>query len=98
MFDYNRAEATALLKSFQSHGLTFDESYMPTYQGINQKLWQSLERQEIKADVLRIRRFEQFLEAIEMTGSAEQLAVTYIEQLGLCTDLIDGAAGIIGCS
>ena len=95
LFDYNKAETTALLKSFQSLGLTFDESYMDTYRGINQKLWHSLERQEIKPDVLRVRRFELFLEAINMTGPAEQLSIAYIEQLGLCADLIDGAYEVL---
>lgn len=95
LFDYNRAETTALTKSFESLGLTFDEKYMPTYQSINQTLWHLLERQEIKADVLRVRRFEEFLEAIEMTGDPEQLAVTYIEQLGLCADLMDGAFEVL---
>jgi 2-haloacid dehalogenase len=95
LFDYNRAEATALVKSFQLYDLHFDESYMETYRRINQNLWHSLEKQEIKPEVLRVRRFEQFLEAIKMNGSAEQLAVTYIEQLGLCFDLIDGAYEVL---
>lgn len=97
LFDYNKAETMALLKSFESLGLTFDESYMPAYQSINQKLWQALERQEIKQDVLRIRRFELLLEAIQLTGpqDAEQLAITYIEQLGLCAELIDGAYDVL---
>ncbi len=95
LFDYNRAEATALVKSFQLYDLHFDESYMDTYRRINQNLWQSLEKQEIKPEVLRVRRFEQFLEAIQMNGSAEQLAITYIEQLGLCFDLIDGAYEVL---
>lgn len=95
LFDYDRAEVTALLKSFQLFGLAFDESYMDTYRTINQELWHSLERQEIKPDVLRVRRFELFLEAIGANGSAEQLAATYIQQLGLCFDLIDGAYEVL---
>jgi YjjG family noncanonical pyrimidine nucleotidase len=95
LFDYNRAEATALVKSFQLYDLHFDESYMDTYRTINQNLWHALEKQEIKPEVLRVRRFEQFLEAIKVAGSAEQLAVTYIEQLGLCFDLIDGAYEVL---
>lgn len=95
LFDYNRAESTALLKSFQSLGLPFDERHMDTYRRINQELWRSLERQEIKPDVLRVRRFELFLEAMEMTGPAEQLSVVYIQQLGLCSDLIEGAYEVL---
>jgi 2-haloacid dehalogenase len=95
LFDYNRAETVALLKSFQLFNLRFDESYMDTYRNINQDLWHALERQEIKPEVLRVRRFELFLEAIKMNASSEQLAGTYIEQLGLCFDLIDGAYEVL---
>lgn len=95
LFDYNKAETTALLKSFQLFNLRFDEGYMSTYRNINQDLWHSLERQEIKPDILRVRRFELFLEAIKMNASPEQLATTYIEQLGLCFDLIDGAYEVL---
>jgi 2-haloacid dehalogenase len=95
LFDYNKAETTALLKSFQLFNLRFDENYMSTYRSINQDLWHSLERQEIKPDVLRVRRFELFLEAIKMTASSEELANTYIEQLGLCFDLVDGAYEVL---
>lgn len=95
LFDYNKAETTALLKSFQLFNLRFDESYMNTYRNINQDLWHSLERQEIKPEVLRVRRFELFLEATKLNASSEQLATTYIEQLGLCFDLVDGAYEVL---
>lgn len=95
LFDYNRAETVALLKSFQLFNLRFEERYIDTYRSINQDLWRSLERQEIKPEVLRVRRFELFLESIKLTASPEQLASTYIEQLGLCFDLIDGAYEVL---
>src|SRR5258707_13133878 len=95
LFNYNKAEITALHKSFQLLGLTFDETYMDIYRRINQDLWHLLEKQEIKPEVLRVRRFEQFLEAIEMAGPAEQLSTVYIGQLGLCAELIDGAFEVL---
>ncbi len=95
LFDYNTAETTALLKSFQLFNLRFEEGYMDSYRRINQDLWHLLEQQEIKPEVLRVRRFELFLEDIKMTASVEQLAATYIEQLGLCFDLVDGAYEVL---
>ena len=97
LFDYNKAETTALLKTFESVGLTFDAKYMPIYQSINQKLWSELERQQIRQEVLRVRRFELLLETLALTSPAdpEQLSLVYIEQLGLCTDLVDGAFEVL---
>ena len=91
LFDYNLAESTALLNTFQLHGLPIDDASMEKYRKINHKLWRALERGEIKPDVLRVKRFEQFLDAMGVNGSPEELSASYVEQLGLRTDLIDGA-------
>ena len=95
LFDYNRAEATAFRKAFDLLKLQFQESYLDTYQTINRDLWQALERHEITPAVLRLRRFELLLEALQLAGSADALNVAYVEQLGLCTDLMDGAYEVL---
>jgi 2-haloacid dehalogenase len=95
LFDYNRAEATALKQTFHSLSLPFEDEYLGIYQQINQGLWQALERQEITQAALRNRRFELLMEAIQMTGSPEQMSSAYVEQLGICADLIDGAYEVL---
>lgn len=95
LFDYNRAEATAFRKTFEVLQFPFEESYLNAYQTINRSLWQALERHEITPAVLRVRRFELLLEALQLTGSADDLNVAYVEQLGVCTDLIDGAYEVL---
>jgi len=95
LFDYNRAEAAALQKAFALLSLQFKDGYLETYRQINHGLWQALERQEIKQDVLRVRRFELLLEALQLTGSSDHLSNAYVEQLGLCTELIDGAYDVL---
>ena len=95
LFDYNRAEATAFRNTLKALQFEYQESYLDTYQKINRELWSALERHEVTPAVLRLRRFELLLEALQLTGSAEDLNVTYVEQLGLCTDLIDGAYEVL---
>ena len=95
LFDYNRAEATAFRKAFEVLKFQFEDGYLNVYQQINSQLWQALERHEITPAVLRVRRFELLLEALQLTGSADDLNVAYVEQLGLCTDLIDGAYEVL---
>ena len=95
LFDYNRAEATALKQTFHSLSLPFEDEYLGIYQQINQGLWQALERQEITQAALRDRRFELLMEAIQMTGSPEQMSSAYVEQLGICADLIDRAYEVL---
>jgi YjjG family noncanonical pyrimidine nucleotidase len=95
LFDYNLAETTAFRKAFDLLKFEFEDSYLDAYQKINRELWKALERHEITPGVLRLRRFELLLEALQLSGSADELNVAYVEQLGLCTDLVDGAYGVL---
>jgi 2-haloacid dehalogenase len=95
LFDYIRAEATAFRSAFDLLQLQFEESYLGIYQKINTELWKALERHEITPALLRLRRFELLFEALQLTGSADALNAAYVEQLGLCTDLIDGAFEVL---
>jgi len=58
LFDYSKAEATALKQTFHSLSLPYEDSYLDVYQRINSGLWHALEKQEISPAVLRFRRFE----------------------------------------
>ena len=95
LFDYNRAEAAALRNTFSSLTLPFDDSYLDVYRHINHGLWQALERQEITQAVLRYRRFELLMEAIQLTGSPEELSSAYVEQLSICSELMEEAYEVL---
>ena len=44
LFDYDRAESTALNQAFRLIGVTFDPSYLAAYRHINHALWQAVEK------------------------------------------------------
>jgi 2-haloacid dehalogenase len=95
LFDYNRAEAAALRNTFHSLTLPFEDSYLEVYRKINHGLWQALERQEITQAILRYRRFELLMEAIQVSGSPQQMSSTYVEQLSICSELMEGAYEVL---
>src|ERR1017187_829542 len=95
LFDYERAEATALEQAFGLIGVAFDPSYLPTYQRINQALWQAVESGEITPGVVKLRRFELLLEAIGVGGSAAALSANYLECLAACSELIENASEVL---
>jgi YjjG family noncanonical pyrimidine nucleotidase len=95
LFDYNLAEATALKQAFTLLDLLFEDSYLELYRSINQGLWQALERREVTPALLRTRRFELLLQAIQQDGSPEKIDNVYLELLGSCTDLIEGAYEVL---
>ena len=95
LFDYERAEGSALKNTFGSLDLRFEDDYLDIYQRINEGLWRALEKQEISSVDLRVRRFALLLEALQVSGSADQMSATYIEQLGLRAELMDGAYEVL---
>jgi YjjG family noncanonical pyrimidine nucleotidase len=95
LFDYNRAEATALKNTFRSLSLPFEEGYLDTYRRINQGLWLALEQSEITPAALQSRRFELLLESLRLRGSAEQISSVYLAQLALCAELTEGAFEVL---
>ena len=95
LFDYNKAEATALKQTFHSLSLPFEDEYLGTYQRINHDLWQALEKREITPTVLRSRRFELLLDSLQLNGSPDQMSNIYIEQLAICSELMEGAYEVL---
>jgi 2-haloacid dehalogenase len=95
LFDFQRAEGQALTSTFKILSLPFGEDTLGRYRRINHALWQALERQEITAAFLPVRRFELLLEDLQLTYPPQHMSATYVEQLGLQTDLMDGAAEVL---
>ena len=95
LFDYNSAEVEALQKTFRALRLPFEAGYLNVYREINHGLWQALERQEITQAALGVRRFELLLEALQLRASYEQMSSIYVEQLGNCAELMDGAQAVL---
>jgi YjjG family noncanonical pyrimidine nucleotidase len=95
LFDYNRAEAAALRNTFFSLTLPFEDAYLEVYRRINYGLWQALERQEITQAVLRFRRFELLMEELQVAGSPEQMGSVYVEQLSICSELMEDAHEVL---
>ena len=91
LFDYDRAEATALQRSMEAAGHPFHASYLPAYAEINGQLWQSLEQGGISPERLRVRRFELWAEAIGVRIDAGRFSRVYLRHLAGCSDLIPGA-------
>lgn len=92
IFDFEKAEELAFYDACAVAGLTATPQLLRTYSVINQSLWELLEKGGITQSVLRVRRFEQFLEAIgKKELDAADMAREYAEQLGRQSVPIDGA-------
>ena len=95
LFDYDRAERTALERALRQIGVSFDPSHLADYRRINQSLWQRVEKGELTPGVVKVRRFELLLDAIRVAHSPGDLSASYLEHLANCSELVEDAAAVL---
>ena len=96
LFDYDRAERTAIEQALTQIGVSFNPGHLATYRRINQALWQGVEKGEITPGVVKVRRFELLLEALQVAHSPAALSAIYLQCLANCSELVEDAAAVLG--
>ena len=92
IFDFEKAEENAFALTCAHMGFEATKQLLETYSVINSALWKLLEQGGITQKVLRVCRFEQFLEAIGRSDlDAKEMATVYADSLGMQSVPIDGA-------
>ncbi len=95
LFDYDRAEVTALARTFVRFDLPLAPGTAGAYRAINQQCWQALERGEITPLALRTRRFELLFDVAGLTADVERFSAAYLEELAEAAELMAGAAEML---
>jgi YjjG family noncanonical pyrimidine nucleotidase len=96
LFDYDRAERAALEQVLGQIGVSTDPGQLAAYRRINQALWQAVEKGEITPGMVKVRRFELLLEAIQVAYSPNALSASYLECLANCSELLEDAGEVLG--
>jgi 2-haloacid dehalogenase len=94
LFDYEQAEAAALENTFAQFEVPFEPGLVPVYSQINAQLWKTFEQGAITQAALATRRFELLFETLGRP-TPPQFSAAYLEQLGQCTSLVDGAEALL---
>lgn len=95
LFDYDRAEASAFLRTFEQNGHPFATHYADVYREVNSQIWREFERGEISADDLRVERFARLFARLALEIDPAGFSRDYLLNLGRQVDLIDGAAELV---
>ena len=95
LFDYERAEAAALALACGQCGIPFRPDLLANYRRVNQEVWQSLEKGLTTPDELKVRRFELLFAATGIRHSATEFSDRYLECLGTCSELMEGARELL---
>ncbi len=92
LFDFGKAEENAFQEACAHMGFAATPELHAAYSKINAALWKLLEQGGITQKVLRVRRFEQFLEAIGRNDlNAQEMATVFADALGRQSVPIEGA-------
>ena len=95
LFDFSRAERTAIASTMQDFGIAASEAYIALYSRINDEMWKRLERGEITKGELRVARFADFLAAIGAAADAPAMADVYVAHLSEQVFPIGGAVELV---
>ena len=97
LFYYNKGEVSALSRSFAQFDCAFDAAYLDAYHTINAQLWRDFEQGRIQQERIKTLRFERLFAAIGLSSAPDvaTFSARYLENLGSCTYLIDGAETVI---
>jgi YjjG family noncanonical pyrimidine nucleotidase len=95
LFDYDKAEAAALEKTFKYMGHSFESGYADIYRRINKQIWLDFEQGKISQTRLRSKRFELFLKTINIESDPVLCSKKYLKHLGDGAYLIKGAEEIL---
>ncbi len=98
LLDSHASEAAAFAHAMSVAGIDdVDDSnrVFQVYDGINQALWRSVERGEIGPGDVRMRRFEQLVDATGIDAEPAVLADAFVFGLGAFGDLYPGARAVL---
>ena len=95
LFDYDKAEKSALANTFEQIGYPFKPQYLPEYRRVNGQIWLDFEQGKITQERLKTKRFELLSEAINISYDPRDFSTKYLANLAKGTYLIDGAEEIV---
>ncbi len=95
LFDFEKSQAIALEQVFLHHKIAYDISHLEAFRQINAELWHALEQRQVTPDELKVRRFELLLEIAGVKHEPEPFGEIYLQYLGACPELIDGAVELL---
>ena len=95
LFDYDKAEASALQRTFSAFKIDFQAQYATAYREINEEIWLAFERGEITQQEIRTERFARLSKAIGVDFDPIWFSQQYLEFLGEGAFLIHGTEELL---
>lgn len=91
LFNYDKAEKSALKKAFEHHKFEYCDDIRNRYREINSCVWKEFENGRIDKAGLQTKRFKNLLEEYDLNADAGHFNSIYLDFLAEGASLIDGA-------
>lgn len=96
LLDFKKTERYALSVCLKSYGVTMTEEMLSVYSGINEALWEKLERGEIEKRELLPGRFREFFRQMGIQGiDPNEMRKQFERELGTKTYYVDHSREIV---
>ncbi|MCH8532862.1 MAG: YjjG family noncanonical pyrimidine nucleotidase [Saccharospirillum sp.] len=94
LFDFGKAEQHAVGRLLTSHMVSDTEAHQTLYRGINQHLWQELERGAIAPTELKVTRIQRFFDELGIIADPAIWAEHFLDFLAEGSALLEGAEAV----
>lgn len=96
ILDFSKSETAALTGAYSIvFGTDPSDDILPVYQKINSDLWKEFEKGTIKIHELKIKRFSDLFDNLELRTDPVAFSDIYLEELGKGGYLLDGALDVL---
>jgi len=90
LFDFDRAEETALVKTLTHFEMPKPPGLINFYRNMNVKLWQQLDEKSITIAQLKQQRTEKLFGFVGKSTDSTAFSLRYLDELAGCQDLLPG--------
>ena len=95
LLDSDASEALAFDATMRSVGLDDPAAHLSTYQALNMALWKRVELGELSPNDVKITRFEQLLDVLDLDADPHALGAEFLRGLGAHGELYDDALPLL---
>ena len=95
LLDSQASEAAAFDVTMRSVGIEPTPEVFATYDRLNQALWRQVEAGALSPNDVKVRRFEQLLDAVGVCADPVEMGATFVNGLADHGELYDGAAQLL---
>jgi YjjG family noncanonical pyrimidine nucleotidase len=95
LLDSDASLAAAFDATMRTVGVDEPRSAFDTFDRINQALWRRVERHELSPNDVKVLRFAQLLDALDLDGDPTAMGATFVDALTLHGELYPGALALL---